>query len=493
MRIRYIILVIWLGIIILGLVLAIILYLGGILGINLSDIPYIIVVETFRLYFLVFLGGSALGLTLVGFYFYNRILEAKNTSQARERMFSIIIYYLIIAIVNVLAIIVLPTYVLPHSTINPLSTNSGLFIFVGSLISLMNGIILFLRKKDSKEAVSFFIALLLIIPSGFFIILGVISSFQNLTYYSIHPLLNSICMVGLGASSVTLYKLRNIYLTGRESPALKGIPASRISKKKEALPSKPEELSRQDRMKTNADYPERWALRQGLKPFEKENFQCFKEMTIDFQSKHLNPNFLHQKISYELENMGYRLLDNKKPLKSLRDLDRNSFKDGSIFPLKGQIKAQIRTERNRKESPYLFVFFISIFLIILGGFGVIFTSLTSLFYALLFLELLIIFLIMLGLGIGGVIFYFRIIPRASESIKGWANIYVLEEGFAYIGSFIRKEENYSYTMPIQSIELIITIAGAINKMSHSELQNDIINLKEQIQKFLNQGINLNSI
>ena len=252
-------------------------------------------------------------------------------------------------------------------------------------------------------------------------------------------------------------------------------------------------LNRSERIKTNADFPERWAMIYGKKPKERENFLFFKDIELNFSPKLFHPNYFHLKIVHFIEELGYRIKINKPPLSTGNHQDRNWTSALGSYDLNGTIKASIRTSR-RKSALILISLIIGIIFLVVSIvlIAILINDLLilkllenivrlSLFYVFLFLFAIATILILL--------FLLNFKKVRGQTQIGYTNIYLIEQGIAYFGEKeIRDEVKKpieSTKMPLIGMDMKISIASAVKSMDLDKSREDISKLWEKIEEYYN--------
>ncbi|TXT58699.1 MAG: membrane protein of unknown function [Promethearchaeota archaeon] len=229
-------------------------------------------------------------------------------------------------------------------------------------------------------------------------------------------------------------------------------------------------LKMQERIETKADFPERWSLIHGEKPTERENFLHFQELEIEKPLSTYHPNYLHLILKNAVEDLGYRIEQSQKPLLE-KDYSFN------YYDLYGLIRGGIKTSSLRKglSEGRIFksilgvsILIISIILVILNLIGAYF-SIWLLFFALCALIPL------------SIVFLLSFSPR----IKGYGNIYIIEQGIAYYGKqYIYREnqkEGEVLETPKIGFKLKISLGAAVKSMSPKKVRGDLEKLSEIIK------------
>lgn len=252
-------------------------------------------------------------------------------------------------------------------------------------------------------------------------------------------------------------------------------------------------LNRSERIKTNADFPERWAMIYGKKPKERENFLFFKDIELNFSPKLFHPNYFHLKIVHFIEEIGYRIKINKPPLSTGNHQDRNWTSALGSYDLNGTIKASIRTSRNKSALILISLIIGIIFLVVsIVLIAILINDLLilkllenivrfSLFYVFLFLFAIAAILILL--------FLLNFKKTRGQTLNGYTNIYLIEQGVAYFGEKeIRDEVKKpieSTKMPLIAMDMKISIASAVKSMDLDKSREDISKLWEKIEEYYN--------
>lgn len=252
-------------------------------------------------------------------------------------------------------------------------------------------------------------------------------------------------------------------------------------------------LNRSERIKTNADFPERWAMIYGKKPKERENFLFFKDIELNFSPKLFHPNYFHLKIVHFIEELGYRIEINKPPLSTGNHQDRNWTSALGSYDLNGTIKASIRTSI-RKGTLILISLIVGIIFLVVSIvlIAILINDLLilkqmeniirfSLFYVFLFLSAIAAILILL--------FLLNFKKTRGQTLNGYTNIYLIEQGVAYFGEKeIRDEVKKpieSIKMPLIAMDMKISIASAVKSMDLDKSRVDISKLWEKIEEYYN--------
>ena len=232
-----------------------------------------------------------------------------------------------------------------------------------------------------------------------------------------------------------------------------------------------------DRVKTDADFPERWALKFGKKPKEKEDFQYFKEYELDFPPDLFDPNFLHLKLVHYIEDLNYRIEENKPPInRAFVIKDDNPILN---YDLDGAIKGTIHASKDSNYSKKYDNLILGIIFLIIG-IALIVTS-----FIISNLALFLIGFILIAISICLLILFFT--GKRNELTAGYMNIYVLEKGIVHFGSRKFKDNviNPSITtkLPITSSRIIISIAFAVKLMDDKKTREDLVKLSQKIEEY----------
>ena len=237
-----------------------------------------------------------------------------------------------------------------------------------------------------------------------------------------------------------------------------------------------EELEFNERIKTDSNFPERWAMKYGKKPFEKENFQFFQEREVQFSSEVIDPIYFHLKMLHLIEDLNYRIEINKPPISE-------THQDIGYYEINGEIMGTIRKSKRKsgkKQSPIKLIFG-AIFLIV--SILLIFVLILNIIPDLLFtfiLFLIVLVPLSLYLIIVFLLNFFNNLP------KGYIKIYLIEHGSAYSGIKKLKEKspNETFIYPIINTNLKISLAGSIYSMGKDKLEKDLKIISEVIEDTL---------
>ena len=236
-----------------------------------------------------------------------------------------------------------------------------------------------------------------------------------------------------------------------------------------------ENLERIERVKTNADFPERWALIYGKKPTERENFQNFKDIELNFTFNSSHPNYFHLKMIHLLEDLNYRIEVNTPPL---------TYHDTSKFvgftELNGLIKATMQTSRKFVKHLKFMQFIIGLISVIISLILIItlFSGFSSFDNNLKMLLILFGFFVFLPIGILFLsLFIFSLVQQKASDVEGYSNIYILEQGVASYGLYKTKSTlnnviEYQKNSNISAM-MKLSIASAVKLMDLTETNRDI--------------------
>jgi len=234
-----------------------------------------------------------------------------------------------------------------------------------------------------------------------------------------------------------------------------------------------------DRIKTKADFPERWALIHGEKPKEEEDFIHFKEIDLSKSLSKIHPNFLHLKLKNLLERLGYRIERSEKPLK-IKEYDFD------FYDLYGMIKASIRAEiEGRKKIGNIYglifgsIYLINSLILILLNFLARIPSFGLLMVAVyILIPISMVFILE---------FIIRYIRQGFPDVVGYTNIYVLEQGNAWYGrEFSHDDEenrNKAFESPSLGFNEVISLGIAVKSMSVKNAKQDLETLYKKINEF----------
>lgn len=238
-------------------------------------------------------------------------------------------------------------------------------------------------------------------------------------------------------------------------------------------------MSFSDRIKTKADFPERWALIHGEKPKEEEDFIHFKEVELNKSLSKVHPNYLHLKMKNLLERLGYRIIKSQRPL-STKEYDFD------FYDLNGMIKASIRTEiegRTKIGNIYGLIFgsfflFNSLILILLNFLARIHSFGLLMVAAYILIPISMVFILE---------FIIRYIRQGFPDVVGYTNIYVLEQGNAWYGREYSHDEeenrNKAFESPSLGFDEVISLGMAVKSMSVKKAENDLGKLYNKINEF----------
>ncbi len=259
--------------------------------------------------------------------------------------------------------------------------------------------------------------------------------------------------------SMDRYALRSYYENKPEGPR-------KVKRQKEERM-----LDFSDRTKTNADFPERWALIHGEKPTEKETFLSFKELEINSSLSKLHPNYIHLKMKNILEQLGYRIKSNQVPL----EMNDDTY---IFYDLYGKLKASIKTQVENVLDfvtldgliSVIFFIIISILLVLLNLFRGIHSYLLLIFCLFILIPLSILFLMLL-------------IPE----FRGYTHIYVLEQGNAWYGRDCTDDAGGSksryFESPVLGFNQIISLGLAVKHMNIGKAKQDLDMLYKKLKEF----------
>jgi len=229
-------------------------------------------------------------------------------------------------------------------------------------------------------------------------------------------------------------------------------------------------LEMSDRIETKADFPERWSLIHGVKPTEAENFIHFQEVEVEKPLSTYHPNYLHLILKNAIEDLGYRIEKSQKPLVE----DDYYF---NYYDLYGLIRGGIKTSSLRKgfSEGRILKFILGITFLTTSLILIILNLIGGNFSIWLFLLALCILIPI------SVVFLLSFSPK----IKGYGNIYVIEQGIAYYGMLYKynKEEitEEHLEMPEIGFKLKISLAGAVKSISAEKVKTDLNQLSNIIK------------
>ena len=226
-----------------------------------------------------------------------------------------------------------------------------------------------------------------------------------------------------------------------------------------------------DRVKTRANFPERWAMIHGKESKEEEDFLHFKELKVKKSLSKTHPNYLHLKIKNLLEKLGYRIE------KSQRPLNTENY-DFDFYELYGTVKGHIKTEvKGRMNLLNIFALGLG-FILLLCSVVLLFTNAVEIIYSFTLIIISLLFI---------VIFLVRFIIQSLPGLKGYTNIYVLEQGNAWYGRESSHKEEASRDKSLESPSLgfneIISLATAVKSMSVEDAKQDLNKLYNKISEF----------
>ncbi|MHA1232756.1 MAG: hypothetical protein ACTSRP_20345 [Candidatus Helarchaeota archaeon] len=528
-KVKIYLVIVSITVLVFGIFYAIFMYLSG-HGIYLTYSNYIIVLEFIRLYFWALVGGGLVGLN----YWLNAIhkeiansASKKNYKEVKRNCIYLNFIYLGLNILLIISPFIFPSYRLipPYNSLLyyfSLDFYSGFFYMImGGICNIVYSILIFIYVNSRNESLVKISLIIGVVGLGLltigFIFNYILSIYNNIV--SIVPLLNVLiippsvyCLIILFMYSeevegTVLRKGQEIEIIGvsreQEVPQEQEVPRKHEAIQEYEVPSptsqettidkqKIDILTEFKRARTNADHHERWALMFGKYPYEKEDYIGFNEINIE--SEQLYPNSLHLKISTLIENLGYRIVENRYPLE--QDI-KERFPVFGMHQLKGCIKGEIKKEKKTSKSINSIIYQLVLAICFSIGFGV-------LLFVLIYLSPIILILLYLysiligidiGLLVGAVIFYILFFKNLAKidtkSLGGYSRIYVLENGYLYYGSqSIREEENNTSIRtfkPQIKTELIVSIAGSVKNMSIDNLLNDIAILKEKINNIITKN------
>jgi MFS family permease len=370
------------------------------------------------------------------------ILESKKSSKKKIEIINIfsILFKVVGLIFFILSLLFLWANI-QVIILNDLAILLIYFIYVLYIFAIAVSYIGIVKGEISKIVEKFGIITALIALFGFFAycLVLIILAFSSGLTFQIGYYFAAISTIII---SVDIFVFRGYYLRQKEEIALEAEETQLI-------------LKMRDRIETKADYPERWALIHGEKPLENENFLHFKEFEIEKPPSTYHPNYLHLIIKNSIEDLGYRIEKSQKPLVE-KDYGFN------YYDLYGLIKGSLRTSSFKKGMTE----------------GRLIKFILGIGFLLSCIILLILNLILMPISIWQFIFaLFVLVPLSlvflisfTPKIKGYGNIYVLEQGMGYYGKEYEYKEESETTgkvleTPRIGFKLKISLAAAVKKMS----------------------------
>ncbi|MHA1192268.1 MAG: hypothetical protein ACTSP9_08235 [Promethearchaeota archaeon] len=349
-----------------------------------------------------------------------------------------------------------------------------LYIFLGGVVLNLIGIKKNVRHWDFIIALGGFLIYLILI------ILTLMDGWMNgFGFYPGFYILISILVIIL-IEKIKISKETQIAdsKTMREEIRAQEQPFLRETEHKEIQEGKREFIEAIDyRTKTNANFPERWAMKYGKKPSEKENFQYFQEFEGKISSEVMDPNYFHLKLVHLLEDLDYRIEINTPPISETQH-------DVRYYDINGEIVGTIKKAKKKsgkKQSftkPIIGAIFLVISAILLFLF--ILNIIPGLLFAFTSITISIV-LIPIGFYL---IILFVIKLFKNPSLKNYTKIFLIERGTAYSGikKTAENNPNNSFSYPVINSNMKISLAGAADSMDKEKLKKDLKTISEMIQE-----------